>query len=97
MYRPAFPRCKSVQQAGTGAQATHCIANILVKGVSCCRYEAEKGPAGHRLAACIMEPLLQGACGMTLVDPLFQVCLRHIHPFAGTSHLYSRVTLEVPG
>jgi dethiobiotin synthetase/adenosylmethionine--8-amino-7-oxononanoate aminotransferase len=36
-----------------------------------CRHDAEFGGKA-RIAACIVEPLIQGANGMLLVDPLFQ-------------------------
>lgn len=38
------------------------------------RYEAERGP-GARLAACIVEPLVQGANCMQMVDPAFHAAL----------------------
>jgi dethiobiotin synthetase/adenosylmethionine--8-amino-7-oxononanoate aminotransferase len=36
-----------------------------------CRYDADRGDRA-RIGACIIEPLMQGANGMLLVDPLFQ-------------------------
>ena len=44
------------------------------------RHEASAAEAGRpaRLAACIIEPLLQGAGGMVFVDPAFQRALVRI-------------------
>jgi hypothetical protein len=49
----------------------------------------EAGSRGARLAACVMEPGLQGAGGMLLVDPLFQRILAQasLRPGASLSAL----------
>lgn len=49
--------------------------DLILRG---CRYAKVNAPERRRLAACILEPVLQGANGMNLVDPLFQVgALQH--------------------
>ena len=61
--------------------------------LGCCRYEARSSGEGApaRLAACIVEPLLQGAGGMLLVDPLYQRCLVELARERGVPVIFDEV------
>lgn len=53
--------------------------------------ECKKEGVDVRVAACILEPMLQGAGGMLFVDPLYQKCLVRVARSRGIPIIFDEV------